>query len=230
VRLRQRDNADKKIAIVLFNFPPNLGNAGTAAFLDVFASVHRTMIEMRDAGYDVDVPEDSVALRKAVVEGNASLYGTDGNVAARLSLDEYRERFPWYTEIEEYWGYAPGELLTDGREFYILGADFGGVFVAVQPSFGYERDPMRLLDGQGRLTTSRFCGLLYLARSGLRRRCCTALRHTWRVRVYARKAGRYRYGRLAHALARCAAEPLLLLRQQPVRGQYRQAPQRRDTG
>jgi magnesium chelatase subunit H len=148
VRLRQRDNADKKIAIVLFNFPPNLGNAGTAAFLDVFASVHRTMIEMRDAGYDVDVPEDSVALRKAVVEGNASLYGTDGNVAARLSLDEYRERFPWYTEIEEYWGYAPGELLTDGREFYILGADFGGVFVAVQPSFGYERDPMRLLMGK----------------------------------------------------------------------------------
>jgi magnesium chelatase subunit H len=148
VRLRRKANADKKIAIVVFNFPPNLGHAGTAAFLDVFVSVQRLLVELRAQGYQVEVPADGEALRKRVVEGNASLYGTDGNVGARLSLNEYRERFPWYEEIEQYWGHAPGELLTDGQSFYILGEHFGNVFVAMQPSFGYERDPMRLLMGK----------------------------------------------------------------------------------
>ncbi|MCB8948571.1 MAG: magnesium chelatase subunit H [Ardenticatenaceae bacterium] len=148
VRLRHKANADKRIAVVLFNFPPNLGNAGTAAFLDVFESVTTLLKEMQAAGYTVELPESAEALRKQVVEGNAMRYGTDGNVAAQLPLNEYRDRFPWYTEIEKYWGYAPGELLTDGRNFHILGAEFGNVFIGIQPSFGYERDPMRLLMGK----------------------------------------------------------------------------------
>lgn len=39
-------------------------------------------------------------------------------------------------------------MLTNGRNFHILGAQFGNVFVGIQPSFGYERDPMRLLMGK----------------------------------------------------------------------------------
>ncbi|MEL6524619.1 MAG: magnesium chelatase subunit H, partial [Chloroflexota bacterium] len=147
VRLRHKTNADKRVAIVLFNFPPNLGNAGTAAFLDVFQSLHRTLLEMKSAGYTLDVPETVDGLRDALIGGNAVQHGTTGNVTATLSLNDYRELFPRYTEIEEYWGYAPGELLTNGKEFYILGAQFGNIFVGMQPGFGYERDPMRLLMG-----------------------------------------------------------------------------------
>ncbi|MCA9969860.1 MAG: cobaltochelatase subunit CobN, partial [Anaerolineales bacterium] len=148
VRLRHKTNADKKLAVVLFNFPPNLGNAGTAMYLDVFNSLYRMLTELRDAGYRVDLPPDADTLRQQVVEGNALQYGTDGNVAAHLSLDDYRRLFPHHVEIEPYWGYAPGELLTDGKRFHILGAQFGSVFVGIQPSFGYERDPMRLLMGK----------------------------------------------------------------------------------
>ncbi|MEM1080765.1 MAG: magnesium chelatase subunit H, partial [Pseudomonadota bacterium] len=148
VRLRHKHNAEKKIGIVLFNFPPNLGNVGTAAFLDVFQSLHTLLKEMQAAGYTVEVPDTVDALRAKLVEGNAMQHGTDGNVAASLDLNDYRERFPWYSEIEEYWGHAPGELLTNGREFHILGEFFGNVFVGLQPSFGYERDPMRLLMGK----------------------------------------------------------------------------------
>jgi magnesium chelatase subunit H len=148
VHLSLKKNADKKVAVVLFNFPPNLGNAGTAAFLDVFASLHRLLLEMRAAGYQVDVPATPDELRRIVVEGNAHQYGTPGSVADMLPLDRYRQLFPWYPEIEPYWGYAPGELLTNGKAFYIMGAHFGNVFVGIQPSFGYERDPMRLLMGK----------------------------------------------------------------------------------
>jgi magnesium chelatase subunit H len=34
------ERAERKVALVMFNFPPNAGNVGTAAFLSVFASVH----------------------------------------------------------------------------------------------------------------------------------------------------------------------------------------------
>jgi magnesium chelatase subunit H len=145
VRLRRTPNADKKIAVALFNFPPNLGNAGTAAYLDVFVSLHRLMNELKAQGYDIDVPPTPEGLRLAVVEGNAQIYGTDGNVGAWLDVAEYRKRFPDYADIEPFWGLAPGELLNDGKRFFILGAQFGKLFVGIQPSFGYERDPMRLL-------------------------------------------------------------------------------------
>lgn len=148
IRLRRKNNAEKKVAVVLFNFPPNLGNAGTAMYLDVFNSLYRLLVEMRDAGYRVTLPPDVETLRQQVVEGNALQYGTDGNVADHLALADYRRLFPYYPDIEPYWGTAPGELLTDGQRFHILGYHFGNVFVAIQPSFGYERDPMRLLMGK----------------------------------------------------------------------------------
>ncbi len=145
VTLRRTPPAERRIAITLFNFPPNLGNAGTAAYLDVFTSVFRLMQALRAAGYTVELPPSADDLRRLVVEGNALLYGTDGNVADSLPVEEYRRLFPDYVDIEPYWGPAPGQLLSDGKRLHILGRRFGNVFVGLQPSFGYERDPIRLL-------------------------------------------------------------------------------------
>ena len=145
VLLHRKTNAEKRIAITLFNFPPNLGNVGTAAYLDVFASLHRLLLALQAQGYTLDVPLTAEDLRHAVVEGNAVQYGTDSSVAARLPIAEYRRLFPDYADIEPFWGAAPGELLNDGQSFFILGLQLGNVFIGVQPSFGYERDPMRLL-------------------------------------------------------------------------------------
>ena len=145
LRLQGRVPSDKKIAIVLFNFPPNLGNAGTAAYLNVFESLHRLLSEMKTAGYRVDVPQTTEALRERLLEGNRLIYGTDGNVEAHLPVEEYRKRFPAYEAIEPFWGDAPGEILNDRTRFHILGCSLGNVFIGQQPSFGYERDPMRLL-------------------------------------------------------------------------------------
>ena len=41
VALRRTERAERKVAIVLFNFPPNAGNTGTAAYLSVFESLHQ---------------------------------------------------------------------------------------------------------------------------------------------------------------------------------------------
>ena len=145
IELRMTPAAERKLAVVLFAFPPNAGTVGTAAYLSVYASLHRTLLAARDAGYRVDVPATPDALREAILGGNAARYGTHANVAARIPADDHVRREPHLAEIERQWGPAPGRQQSDGQSIQVLGAQFGNVFVGVQPAFGIEGDPMRLL-------------------------------------------------------------------------------------
>uniref|UniRef100_UPI002ACECF1F magnesium chelatase subunit H n=1 Tax=Chloroflexus sp. TaxID=1904827 RepID=UPI002ACECF1F len=144
VALRRTPNAQKRLAVVIYNFPPSLGTVGTAAYLDVFASLFNLLQALAADGYRVEVPRSVDELRRLLL-ADGPAHGADAHIADWLSADEYRRLFPAYTEIEPYWGPAPGELWRDNRGIRILGRQFGNVFIGVQPSFGYERDPMRLL-------------------------------------------------------------------------------------
>ena len=156
VRLRRSERAARKIAVVLFNFPPNAGATGTAAYLAVFASLLNTLRSLKAAGYQVDVPESVEALRARVLGGNSERYGSDANVAAVVSLDRHVSRQRWLPEIEKQWGPAPGKQQSNGSGVFVLGEHFGNVFVGVQPAFGYEGDPMRLLFERGFAPTHAF--------------------------------------------------------------------------
>ncbi|MBS0374656.1 MAG: magnesium chelatase subunit H [Proteobacteria bacterium] len=156
IELRQSERADRKLGIVLFNFPPNSGHIGTAAYLDVFASLHHTLVALREAGYTVEVPESVDALRSALLAGNSADLGTPANVHARIPVDQHVRRERWLREIEAQWGAAPGRHQTDGSSIFVLGRRFGNVFVGVQPAFGYEGDPMRLLFEKGFAPTHAF--------------------------------------------------------------------------
>ncbi|MEM6729867.1 MAG: cobaltochelatase subunit CobN, partial [Pseudomonadota bacterium] len=149
-------NAEKKVGIVLFGFPPNAGAVGTAAYLSVFESLLNTLRRLKSEGYDVDVPADVDALRDAVLSGNSARHGQEANVAARVSADEIVRGTAHLSEIERVWGPAPGRAQSDGRDVFILGAAFGNVFVGVQPAFGHEGDPMRLLFERGFAPTHAF--------------------------------------------------------------------------
>ena len=157
VALRRKARAERKIAVVLFNFPPNAGTVGTAAYLSVFASLLNTLRGMKDAGYDVNVPDNVDTLRNRLLGGNATLLGTNASVATRVGADEHVRRQRWLSEIEAQWGPAPGRHQTDGASLFILGEHFGNVFVGIQPAFGYEGDPMRLLFERGFAPTHAFC-------------------------------------------------------------------------
>ena len=145
IALRRSERAARKLGIVLFNFPPNAGATGTAAHLAVFESLHATLTRLEFEGYDVDVPESVDALRDMILKGNAERFGADANVAVRIDADEYVRREPHLAAIEAQWGPAPGKIQADSSHIHVLGAQFGNVFVGVQPGFGYEGDPMRLM-------------------------------------------------------------------------------------
>ncbi|MFM9978292.1 MAG: magnesium chelatase subunit H [Sphingomonadaceae bacterium] len=145
VVLRRSERATRKLALVLFNFPPNAGAVGTAAHLAVFESVHATLTRLAAEGYRVEVPATVDDLRNAILKGNADRYGADCNVHARISADDHVRREPHLRAIEAVWGPAPGKAQASGGHIHVLGAQFGNVFIGVQPAFGFEGDPMRLM-------------------------------------------------------------------------------------
>ena len=156
VALKRSQRQERKVAVVLFNFPPNAGNIGTAAFLAVFESLWYTLAGMKAQGYQVDMPDSVDALRDALLHGNAMQYGADANVHTLISADDHVKRERWLKEIEAQWGPAPGRQLSNGSSIFVLGKQFGNVLVSVQPSFGYEGDPMRLLFEKGLAPTHAF--------------------------------------------------------------------------
>ena len=100
VSLRRKARADRKIAVVLFNFPPNGGAIGTAAYLAVFSSLFNTLNALRDAGYTLDVPASVDALRSMILTGNAAVHGTEANVGARIPVDTHVRSQKWLGQIE----------------------------------------------------------------------------------------------------------------------------------
>ncbi|MDX2272958.1 MAG: magnesium chelatase subunit H [Cyanobacteriota bacterium] len=145
--LRRKPKLNKKLAITVFSFPPDKGNVGTAAYLDVFASIYKVMQALQGNGYEIeDLPASPADLMNDILHDAQAQYASpELNIAARIPLREYENLTPYYAGIEASWGPAPGQLNTDGQNMLVYGKHYGNLFVGVQPTFGYEGDPMRLL-------------------------------------------------------------------------------------
>ncbi|WIA33976.1 hypothetical protein OEZ86_007071 [Tetradesmus obliquus] len=145
--LRKKKNADKKLAITVFSFPPDKGNVGTAAYLNVFGSIFRVLKNLKACGYDVgNLPANDMELIQSVLtQKEAKFNSTDLNIAYKMPVAEYSQLCEYSEALEENWGKPPGQLNSNGQELLIYGQQYGNVFIGVQPTFGYEGDPMRLL-------------------------------------------------------------------------------------
>jgi magnesium chelatase subunit H len=145
--LRIKPKAEKKIAITVFSFPPDKGNVGTAAYLDVFGSIYEVMKGLKQNGYDLpELPASSKELMEQVIHDAQAQYNSpELNVAYRMSVAEYEELTPYSVRLEDSWGKPPGNLNSDGQNLLVFGKHFGNLFIGIQPTFGYEGDPMRLL-------------------------------------------------------------------------------------
>ena len=143
IRLRRKPVAERRIALVLYDFPPGLGKAGTAALLDVPASVVALLRRLREEGYSIGrAPLEAEELTRRL----AALASGEG--AHPLPVSEYRRLLSAKTadRIERQWGQAPGDIAAAGRDAIRLDTlDFGNVLIGLQPSMGTPGDPMKLL-------------------------------------------------------------------------------------
>jgi magnesium chelatase subunit H len=66
---------DKHVAITIFSFPPDKGNVGTAAYLNVFDSIRSVMIELKRQGYDLpeDMPDSAEDLMNYILHDKVRL-------------------------------------------------------------------------------------------------------------------------------------------------------------
>jgi magnesium chelatase subunit H len=137
-RLQQLPRSGVRLAFIIYCFPPNKGNLGTAADLDVFPSLLDILRRLQAEGCLLQPPASPDQLRDAVMNG-----------VERFSAADYYRLCPLCEEIVAVWGPAPGQINALGRDILISGLELGNVFIGVQPTFGYEGDPMRLLMAQG---------------------------------------------------------------------------------
>ena len=120
--LRRLPKLQKKVAITVFSFPPDKGNVGTAAYLDVFGSIYEVMQALQHNGYDVQkLPESAEQLMLEVIHDAQAQYSSpELNIAYRMSVPEYEKLTPYSERLEENWGPPPGNLNSDGQNLLIF--------------------------------------------------------------------------------------------------------------
>ncbi|PLZ41959.1 magnesium chelatase subunit H, partial [Fischerella thermalis WC538] len=157
IKLRQKPAFARKIAIILYGFPPGYGAVGTAALLNVPRSLRKFLQALKDQGYTVgDLPADAEELIRQVKEADES-FGDAENSSITLSRPHVPasvnaktlEKWLGYlrtSRIEKQWKSLTGTgIKTYGDEFHIGGVQLGNVWIGVQPPLGIQGDPMRLM-------------------------------------------------------------------------------------
>ncbi len=148
VDLKHTNIGDRKVALILANYPNRDGRLANGVGLDTPASCLEILKALRNDGYTVgEIPETSDELMKLLTTGvtnDPEAYGSR-QIYQSLPLAEYQAHFQELPElvqsgIQTRWG-EPREVQTESKEFAIAGMQFGNIFVGIQPSRGYDLDP-----------------------------------------------------------------------------------------
>ena len=152
IALSEKDNSEKRIALILNNSPCASveANIGSAAGLDSIASVISILRGLKDAGYNVIVPEDAESLTSMFMERKAysefrwtskESIRDSGGCVYMMSSEEYDRYFSTLPDKIKHkmiasWGEPPGEAMCIDGEILITGIKLGNAIVMVQPKRG----------------------------------------------------------------------------------------------
>ena len=153
--LRLKENSEKRIAIILSNYPTKDARIGNAVGLDTPVSVVRILNAMKTAGYHVtDIPESGDELVHRIIERCSNdrdslteeqLKMAVGHVTSR-QYAEWFQGFPAKVvqEMTEAWGEPPGQVYRTNGSLAIAGIDLGNVFIGLQPPRGFGENPIAI--------------------------------------------------------------------------------------
>ena len=171
--LALKPNSEKKIAVILSNYPTKDARIGNAVGLDTPASAVLVLNALKDAGYQVtDIPENGDELVHRIIErcsnDRDSLTEEQLRLAAgHVTAQQYREWFAGFPDdvtedLSRDWGEPPGQVYRTeivpspsgggsgwGRNpgvpaLAIAGIDLGNVFVGLQPPRGFGENPIAI--------------------------------------------------------------------------------------
>lgn len=153
IRLRKRENADKKVAIILNNAVCSGVEAtlGRANGLNSFESAVHLLKRMEKEGYLVnDIPKDGEELRRLFLDKkaysdfrwtSAEDIKAAGGLLYGMPAREYEGFYEKLEEgvqsrVEQMWGAPPGEAMVLEDQLLITGIRFGNVALMIQPKRG----------------------------------------------------------------------------------------------
>ena len=149
LRLRTTANRDKKLAFIVYDYPPGLGKKASAALLDVPRTLLAALQRLKKEGYNVgQLPESPDALFHAIDQATDHQIQQNRHDALKVSHDSFKELTSSRERerIDDRWQKFPGEIVPMGEhDVFIGGLKYGNIFIGVQPRIGVQGDPMRLL-------------------------------------------------------------------------------------
>lgn len=148
LKLRQKPKAERRIAIILYGFPPGYGATGTAALLNVPQSLLKVLQALEAEGYQVGkLPASGEDLIAQVKAADESITKTDID-AKSVSIQALQGWLGYLLtqRIEKQWkSLRDTGIRTYGEQYYLGGIQLGNVWLGVQPPLGVAGDPMRLM-------------------------------------------------------------------------------------
>jgi cobaltochelatase CobN len=153
VQLRQTPPTNRRIALILANYPTRDGRLANGVGLDTPASCIGILKALEEAGYRLsDIPQTGDELIQRLSAGVTN--DPEGwelrSVRQQLSLEEYQQYFETLPSevqkgISDRWSVVSGSTMDNGQrttdKFPIPGIQLGNVFVGIQPARGYDIDP-----------------------------------------------------------------------------------------
>ena len=157
--LRRIPNAQKKIALIYYNYPPGKANIG-ASYLNVAESLSNILQRLKDEGYDVgDGPLDADSVLNDITTKARNVMGAaPGELqemiaqggAVRVPVSDYRKWLDAYPKalrdkMLKDWGQPEDSklmLVRDGgrASFVIPGVRYGNILLTPQPSRAWGED------------------------------------------------------------------------------------------
>ncbi len=147
-RLRQTATRDRRVALMLANYPNRDGRLANGVGLDTPAATVHVLRLLAEAGYDTQPPAGTEALMAQLMAGPTN-WLTDRaqrTGGERLPLATYRAWFdtlPWEAkqQLTDRWGAPEDDPFVEGDAFALALHRFGNVVVGLQPARGYNIDP-----------------------------------------------------------------------------------------
>jgi cobaltochelatase CobN len=150
IDLARLPNAQKRVALILANYPTRDGRIGNGVGLDTPAAALNILRALYKEGYPLpaDLPESGTALIQQLLGGVSNDLDTIDQRPCQqsLAMDDYLLMFNALPEanrqaVLERWGAPDSDPMCRGGRMMIAGLRFGLTFVGIQPARGYQVDP-----------------------------------------------------------------------------------------
>ena len=149
VNLRRAKTADRKVALILANYPNKDGRLANGVGLDTPAATAHVLGLLASEGYHVEgAPSDSKALMDRIMAGPTNWLTDRANRQGgeALSMEAYAAEYaklPYALrqQMEDRWGKPERDPFFDGTAFKLSIHRFGNAVVGLQPARGYNIDP-----------------------------------------------------------------------------------------